>query len=343
MCYLSRGPHVIHVVYISHVTAAVRLNSTLLFSKAPPNCRAAASLNYPRLSYCARPSVDWDIVQRVTVPAAADHCLESPFGGGSMTCVTYTRLLVVTPCSYSRTHDCWSQAVALCVAVEYCVCLVTENHISLYCVCLSPSFVVCHSCHLTVPLVCSAHPLGFPSLLTPPPPLPSLLTPPSWFPLPTHPTPSPPLPTHPTLLVSPPYSPHPLSSLLTPPSWFPLPTHPTPSPPLPTHPTLLVSPPYSPHPSPPLPTHPTPPLLSLLTPPLPSLLTAPPTPLSPSAAAVSHGVFHENHDDMVIVRGINMFSLCEHHLVPFFGTVCGRGVTLRVGWWKPRGVLINYN
>ena len=37
--------------------------------------------------------------------------------------------------------------------------------------------------------------------------------------------------------------------------------------------------------------------------------------------AVSHGVFHVNHDDMVIVKGINMFSLCEHHLVPFFGTV----------------------
>ncbi len=37
--------------------------------------------------------------------------------------------------------------------------------------------------------------------------------------------------------------------------------------------------------------------------------------------AVSSGIFTEITDEMVVVRDIEMFSLCEHHLVPFLGRV----------------------
>ncbi len=39
-----------------------------------------------------------------------------------------------------------------------------------------------------------------------------------------------------------------------------------------------------------------------------------------SAAQVfSEGVFEDSYDGMVLVRDIDFFSVCEHHLVPFYG------------------------
>lgn len=35
--------------------------------------------------------------------------------------------------------------------------------------------------------------------------------------------------------------------------------------------------------------------------------------------AVGQGIFEDAHDNMIMVRDIELYSLCEHHLLPFYG------------------------
>src|SRR5262245_42586591 len=37
------------------------------------------------------------------------------------------------------------------------------------------------------------------------------------------------------------------------------------------------------------------------------------------ADAIGDAVFEESHQSMIMVRDIELYSLCEHHLLPFFG------------------------
>jgi GTP cyclohydrolase I len=40
---------------------------------------------------------------------------------------------------------------------------------------------------------------------------------------------------------------------------------------------------------------------------------------SSAEEVVGNGIFEEEHDNMIMVRDIELYSLCEHHMLPFFG------------------------
>ncbi len=36
-------------------------------------------------------------------------------------------------------------------------------------------------------------------------------------------------------------------------------------------------------------------------------------------AVINKAIFHEKHDEMIVVKDIALYSMCEHHMLPFFG------------------------
>ena len=53
------------------------------------------------------------------------------------------------------------------------------------------------------------------------------------------------------------------------------------------------------------------------------------------ADAIGQGTFADEHDNMIMVRDIELYSLCEHHLLPFSGRPTSRTSRMAGSWACP--------
>src|ERR1700719_1686364 len=58
-------------------------------------------------------------------------------------------------------------------------------------------------------------------------------------------------------------------------------------------------------------------------------------------AEILSRTFDESSDELIILRGISFYSMCEHHLLPFYGEACVGYLPGKVVWISKLARLVN--